>query len=64
MGFHHELLLFHNISYNYPAPRDILHLAQSDALATEFLHYRDGGFGQPSRRELTALTDPPETKES
>jgi hypothetical protein len=51
------LLLLHNIRHDDSAPGDILHLAQSDALATEFFHYRARGLGQPSRRELTALTD-------
>jgi hypothetical protein len=59
VGFYgrNEILLLHSIRYDDPAPRDILHLAQSDALATEFLHYRARGLGQPSCRELTALTD-------
>ena len=52
-----ELFLFHNISNHDPATGDILHLAQSDALATEL--FRDGecGLGQPSRRGRTLLTE-------
>jgi hypothetical protein len=58
IGFQRQnkFLLFQNIAYDYPATRDILHLAKSETFATELLRYRDRGLGQPPRWECTSTS--------